>query len=95
METMTKNRDETMLINRPTPLIIGEGLRHDCNPSVASLRLYSHPRNRLFTSRWNPPFTSPEYATYQQLANMHMSLEKIAQTLEHITSAMQKIVEGP
>jgi hypothetical protein len=24
-----------MLINLPSPLIIGEGLRHDCNPSVA------------------------------------------------------------
>jgi hypothetical protein len=28
-----------------TPLIDVQGLRHDCNPSVAALRLYSHPRN--------------------------------------------------
>ena len=43
---MIKNRDETMiLIIIPTPLIYGEGLRHDCNPSEALLRLYSHPRN--------------------------------------------------
>ena len=34
-----------MMINRPFHLINGNGLRHDCNPSVASLRLYSHPRN--------------------------------------------------
>ena len=41
---MIKNRDETMiLIIIPTPLIYGEGLRHDCNPSEALLRLYSHP----------------------------------------------------
>jgi len=32
--------------------------------------------------------------THKQLANIHMSLEKIATTLEHINSAMQKIVEG-
>ena len=40
---MTKNRDETMILIIPTPLINGEGLRHDCNPSEALLRLYSHP----------------------------------------------------
>jgi hypothetical protein len=34
-------------------------------------------------------------ATHEQLANIQMSLEKIALTLEHINSAMQKIVEGP
>src|ERR1700758_2708020 len=44
-ETMTENGDETMMTTRPFPLINGKGLRHDCNPSVASLRLYSHPRN--------------------------------------------------
>jgi hypothetical protein len=32
---------------------------------------------------------------HEQLANIQMSLEKIALTLEHINSAMQKIVEGP
>jgi len=31
----------------------------------------------------------------EQLANIQMSLEKIALTLEHMNSAMQKIVEGP
>ena len=35
-----------------------------------------------------------EEQTHKQLANIHMSLEKIATTLEHINSAMQKIVEG-
>jgi hypothetical protein len=33
--------------------------------------------------------------THEQLTNIQMSLEKIASTLEHINSAMQKIVEGP
>jgi hypothetical protein len=36
-----------------------------------------------------------EGPTQEQLANIQMSLEKIALTLEHINSAMQKIVEGP
>ncbi|HXY06357.1 MAG TPA: hypothetical protein VEI52_00775 [Terriglobales bacterium] len=36
-----------------------------------------------------------ETPTQKQLANIHKSLEKIAVTLEHINSAMQKIVEGP
>ena len=36
-----------------------------------------------------------EEQTHKQLADIHMSLEKIAMTLEHINSAMQKIVEGP
>src|SRR6516165_5762655 len=34
-----------MILIIPTPLINGKGLRHDCNPSEALLRLYSHPRN--------------------------------------------------
>jgi len=33
--------------------------------------------------------------THEQLANIQISLEKIALSLEHINSAMQKIVEGP
>jgi hypothetical protein len=49
------------MINRaPPPLITVEGLRHDCNSSVASLRLYSHRRNVhshragiVHSHRWN------------------------------------------
>jgi len=56
----------------------------------------SQPAIRPVRERIDGQFREEEKArTYQQLANMHMSLEKIAQTLEHITSAMQKIVEGP
>jgi hypothetical protein len=44
LETMTKTGDETIMMNHP-PLINVEGLRHDCNSSVAALRLYSHHRN--------------------------------------------------
>jgi hypothetical protein len=33
--------------------------------------------------------------THKHLANIHVSLEKIALTLEQMNSAMQKIVEGP
>lgn len=36
-----------------------------------------------------------EGQTHQELANIHASLERIAQILEQINSAMQKIVEGP
>ena len=36
-----------------------------------------------------------EGQTARELANIHASLERIAQILEQINNAMQKIVEGP
>lgn len=36
-----------------------------------------------------------EGQTHKELANIHASLERIADILEQINSAMQKIVEGP
>jgi len=40
-----KKRNETILNMNQCTLINLEGVGHDCNPSVAALRLYSHGRN--------------------------------------------------